>query len=236
MRRVRIFVSSPGDAQFERNRLARVVERLNGEFQAVARLETIRWETEFYKAHDTFQAQIPEAAECEIVIAIFRARLGTELPDSFAPMPDGQRYPSGTAYEVLSAIDAHRMQGFPDVYVFRYPEPPSVRLEDPQRAAIEQQWSRLKAFFDAWFTSPEGQFKAALQTFSSTDEFERQAESLLRKWLEEKVLHGRSVLWPAELKGSPFRGLAAFGAKHAAVFFGRSRDIARAVDRLKDAA
>jgi eukaryotic-like serine/threonine-protein kinase len=56
-----------------------VAERLNGEFQGVARLVAIRWETEFYKAHDTFQAQIPGAAQCDIVVAIFRGRLGTEL-------------------------------------------------------------------------------------------------------------------------------------------------------------
>src|SRR5262249_45627857 len=150
------------------------------------------------KAHDTFQAQIPESAQCDMVIAIFRARLGTELPDDFTRMPDGGRYPSGTAYEVLSAIAAHNTQGFPDVYVFRFPEPPSVKLEDPQRAAIETQWSRLKGFFDTWFTTPSGQFKAALQTFASTDDFEAQVERLLRGWLEEKVLHGRSVAWPAD--------------------------------------
>ena len=50
------------------------------------------------------------------------------------------------------------------------------------------------------------------------------------------MLKGRSVLWPIDTKGSPFRGLAAFGAKHAPVFFGRSRDITKAVDALKDAA
>lgn len=66
VRQIRVFVSSPGDARFERSRLDRVAERLNGEFQGVARLTTIRWETEFYSAHDTFQAQIPEAAQCDI--------------------------------------------------------------------------------------------------------------------------------------------------------------------------
>ena len=54
-RQVRVFVSSPGDTRFERSRLDRVTQRLNGEFQGVARLTTIRWETEFYRAHDTFQ-------------------------------------------------------------------------------------------------------------------------------------------------------------------------------------
>ena len=104
-RQVRIFVSSPGDTRFERSRLDRVTQRLNGEFQGVARLTTIRWETEFYRAHDTFQAQIPESAQCDIVVAIFRGRLGTELPPDFPRMPDGTPYPSGTAYEVLSAIE-----------------------------------------------------------------------------------------------------------------------------------
>ena len=54
LRHVRVFVSSPGDAIHERGRVDRVVERLNGEFAATARLETIRWETEFYRAHASF--------------------------------------------------------------------------------------------------------------------------------------------------------------------------------------
>ena len=235
-REVRVFVSSPGDAQFERMRLERVTERLNGEFQGTVHIVPIRWETEFYKAHQTFQAQIPEAAQCDIVIAIFRSRLGSVLPADFRRMTNGEPYPSGTAYEVLTAIDASKAHGFPDVYVFRFPQPPSVQLDDPKRNEIETQWQHLKAFFDAWFKTPSGEFKAAFQSFASTDDFEAQAEVLLRKWLEEKVLHGRSLTWPAEIKGSPFRGLAAFGAKHAPVFFGRSRDITKAIDRLKDAA
>src|SRR5437870_714647 len=116
-RQIRIFVSSPGDARFERSRLDRVVERLNGEFHGIARLSTIRWETEFYKAHDNFQAQIPEAADCDLVIAIFRARLGTVLPREFPAMSDGKPYPSGAAYEVLSALDSYKGRGSPDVYV-----------------------------------------------------------------------------------------------------------------------
>jgi WD40 repeat protein len=235
-RQVRVFVSSPGDARFERSRLERVIERLNGEFQGVARLSAVRWETEFYKAHQTFQAQIPEAAQCDIVFAIFRSRLGTALPFDFTRMENGEPYPSGTAYEVLSAIDAAKARGLPDVYVFRFPDPPSVRLDDPSRSEIEAQWERLKTFFETWFRTPKGMFTAAFQTFSSTDDFEAQAEALLHKWLEAKVLHGRAVVWPIEIKGSPFRGLAAFGFKHAPVFFGRGGDVAKAVDRFKDAA
>jgi len=237
LREIRVFVSSPDDARFERQRLERVVERLNGELAGAAILKTVRWETSFYKAHATFQAQIPEAADCELVIAILRHRLGTELPEDFPKMPNGEPYPSGTAYEVLSAIEAGKTKGLPDVYVFRSSEPPTVRLDDAAtRALVEDQWGRLKNFLQTWFLSPQGQFKAAFQSFASTDDFEAQAEKLLRQWIEEHILKGRAVVWPVELKGSPFRGLKAFGARHAPVFFGRSRDIERAIDAWKDAA
>jgi len=78
------------------------------------------------------------------VIAIFRGRIGTELPPSFARMPDGSPYPSGTAYEVLSAIAARRDNGAPDVYVFRASQPPTIRLDDPNARQIEEDWRRLK--------------------------------------------------------------------------------------------
>ena len=233
---VRVFVSSPVDAGFERSRLERVIEQLNGQFQGFARLSAIRWETEFYKADNTFQAQIPEASQCDIVVAIFRSRIGTELPVDFPHMADGKPYPSGTAYELLTAINSAKHRGFPDVYLFRFSDPPTVQLDDPRRAEIENEWERRKAFFEIWFKTTEGHFKAAFHTFSSTDDFEIQVNALLRAWLDGKIVHGRSIVWPIEIKGSPFRGLAAFGAKHAPVFFGRSRDIAKAIDRLKSAA
>ena len=235
---VRIFISSPGDTQFERMRVDRVVERLNGEFAKVARLVTVRWEREFYKAHETFQAQIPEAATCDIVIGILRHRLGTALPAEFAHMADGEPYPSGTAYEILTAIDAARQKGHPDVYVFRCPDLPTVTVkdDDPENIAIKQQWKWLEAFCARWFRSSEGDFKAAYHEFHTTDEFEAQFGTLLRKWLEGRAPKGHTVTWPVATKGSPFRGLASFGATHAPVFFGRGRDITRGVDTLKDAA
>jgi eukaryotic-like serine/threonine-protein kinase len=236
MRSVRVFVSSPGDTHFERMRVERVVERLNGEFAGVAKLEAIRWESAYYQARSTFQEQIPEASQCDLVIAILRHRLGTELPDDFPTMPNGEPYPSGTAYEILSAIEASKTKSVPDVYVFRYTEPPTVKLDDETtNRLVTEQWERLKSFFKTWFQTADGKFKLAFHTFQTTDAFEVEIEKLLRAWLEEKILKGRSVLWPVDTKGSPFRGLAAFGAKHAPVFFGRSRDITKAVDALKEA-
>jgi eukaryotic-like serine/threonine-protein kinase len=238
METYRVFVSSPGDALRERQRVERVIERLNGEFAALARLVAIRWESSFYQAYATFQAQIPHADACDIVVAIFRGRLGTELPPDFEKMPNGEPYPSGTAYEVLTAID--KRQGgseLPDVYVFRCPNPPTVQLDDEEgEKKIRQQWERLKSFFSRFFVTPQGHFKAAFQTFSTTDDFEAQLERLLREWLSRKVTRGEAVSWPIAIKGSPFPGLAAYDAAQASVFFGRSRDVGRAVEAWREAA
>src|ERR1700680_2278454 len=193
MKSVRVFVSSPGDTHFERMRVGRVVERLNGEFAGIAKLEAIRWESAYYQARTTSQQQIPEASACDLVIAILRHRLGTELPPDFPTMPNGERYPSGTAYEILSAIEASKSKAVPDVYVFRYSEPPTVKLDDEAtNRLVTEQWARLKTFFKTWFQAEDGTFKLAFHTFQSTDAFEGEIEKLLRGWLEEKVLKGRS--------------------------------------------
>jgi CRISPR associated protein Cas1 len=79
------------------------------------------------------------------------------LPPAFKQQPDGEPYPSGSAYEVLSAI-AKRDGGapLPDIFVFRYPRDPQVSLDDPKRPEIEKQWNALKGF-ERWFETAGGQ-------------------------------------------------------------------------------
>ncbi|MCB9957910.1 MAG: AAA family ATPase [Rhodospirillaceae bacterium] len=237
VRTYRVFMSSPGDAVAERRRIERVIDRLNGELDGSTRLQAVRWEKGFYSAHDTFQKQIPAAAECDVVVAVLRHRLGTELPPHFPRLPSGEPYPSGTAYEVLSALEARRSRDLPDIYVFRYATPPVVRLDAAEeRAETESQWERLKAFFQRWFVTTDGQFVAAFQTYDGIDDLETQVDRLLRQWIAQHLARGRLIAWPVALKGSPFCGLGAFGAKHAPVFFGRARETRRAADALRDAA
>src|SRR5438067_12834888 len=105
IRTVRVFISSPSDVDFERQRVDRVAERLNHVFADLLQIRTVRWERRLYSSHAGFQEQIPDAGECDLVIAVFWTRLGTPLPETFARMESGERYPSGSAYEVLSALD-----------------------------------------------------------------------------------------------------------------------------------
>ena len=49
------------------------------------------------------------------------------------------------------ALERRLTEELPDVYVFRYSEPPTVRLDDAAgRQMVEAQWERVKAF-GRWF-------------------------------------------------------------------------------------
>ncbi len=110
-----------------------------------------------------------------------------------------------------------------------------VRIGQSDADEIERQWHALGGFFERWFVTPQGQFRAAFNAYRSEDDFEAQLEALLRKWLAARVAGGRALSWPAG-NGSPFRGLDVFGARHAPVFFGRAVDIRRALDLWREAA
>jgi len=196
-----------------------------------------QWETRHYSAHDTFQNQIPEAAECDVVVAVFRARLGRPLPPGFRPQPSGEPYPSGTAYEVLSAIEARRAgKTLPDILVFRYRGAPTPALDAPDYAEVTAQWEQLKAFFDRWFQTPTGEFLAAFKEFTSTDDFAEKFVDSLRQWLARHGYLPQGRLWDRVLRGSPFPGLAPFEADREIVFCGRELAVTHAIARLREAA
>src|SRR6516162_11812101 len=233
---VKVFVSSPIDVAPERGRAQAVAAKLNREYEGRVRFEPVLWEEQFYKADRSFQPQISEAVACDIVVSIFWTSIGSELPADFPRMPSGERYPSGTAYELLTALTASKAKGIPDVYVFRKTADATLPTADAvRRRQAQTQLDALEAFWSEWFKSETGEFKAAFQAFATTDAFERQLEQLLRQWLESNGLLGPRLAWPKE-KGAPFPGLAPFEAEHAAVFFGRGRAIDEARRRVVAAA
>src|SRR2546423_12615717 len=89
-RKLRIFLSSPGDVGQERLIAARVIERLQGEFGGTVELEPILWEHEPLRASAHFQEQIVPPSQTDIVVCILWSRLGTRLPEQFC-REDGSR-------------------------------------------------------------------------------------------------------------------------------------------------
>src|SRR5262245_60946306 len=102
-------------------------------------------------AEKSFQPQIPDAVASDVVLSIFWMRIGTELPTGFPRMANGKPYPSGTAYELVTALDVSKAKGVPDVYVFRKTADATLPLADAERRrqaqtqldALEAFWSEL---------------------------------------------------------------------------------------------
>ncbi len=238
-RTVRVFVSSPSDVALERGRAERVARRLSGLFDRLE-IDVYRWErSSYFSAHEGFQPQIPDVDRFDLVVGLFWSRLGSALPPDFQPMPDGRPYPSGTAFEILRAIERRRRSptGRPDVLIYRKTAPPRIPISDrAERARRIDDLAALDAFVAEWFADEIGGFRAAFTPFESPDTFEEVFEAHLRAWLRENHRLGRERAWRVEERGAPFPGLDAFDAGRRAVFFGRRADVERARERLEDAA
>jgi hypothetical protein len=227
LRDIRVFIASPNDVPAERACVERLVTRMTGEFGSTAVFHAIRWEDQHYKAHETFQPQIPEPSECDVVIVIFGNKLGLELPSGFrCRRTDGSAYPSGTAYELLSSREAAK-SGKPDVYVFRRTSEPVFGVSQRQQydVAVREQ-ARLDAFFDAEFHVPRLPYKK----YADAKEFETLIVALLRDWATKAL--DQPATWRVMRDGSPFPGLLPFDARHSRVFFGRDRKVGRAIEEL----
>ncbi len=229
-RKLRIFVSSPGDVGQERLVAQRVIERLHREFSAFLELEPILWEHEPLRATSHFQDQIVAPSTSDIVICILWSRLGTRLPDQYK-RADGSSYDSGTEWEFEDALAAYKERGTPDLIVYRKSAEPHVSMSN-EDALLEKlaQKRALDTFIDRWFGNPQESFKAAFHQFPSPDEFESLLENHLRRLIRERLPHhvteaGEAAVSVRWHKGSPFRGLESFDYEHAPVFFGRTRAI-----------
>ena len=234
---MRLFVSSPSDVAVERARVDAVAARLNGEFEGLASIEVVRWETGFYTADRPFQQAIDEAIDrmqaTDMVVCILWKRVGSELDPTRWCKPDGKPYESGTVLEFETALGVSREHGgVPDVYLFRKRAP---ILYDAANFAVEHaQHLLLESVMRRWTETETGHNVAGYQNFADPDDFERQLELCLRQWLERHDIVLRTV-WDQRLRGSPFRGLEPFDAGHAAVFFGREAALERAIARLREA-
>ena len=199
------------------------------------RIEAICSQAAFqFHSGDADFEELPTPADCDIVLAILWSQLGPELPPDCPTMPTGEPYPSVTACEVLTALEARAEAEFPDVVILRKTEQLRVPVDDAgelERAQLE--WRRLQSFLDRALAADQRSNSATVRNFATTDE-------LARAWIETHVLGGHSlassVTWSIATRGSPFCALAPFDAEHAPVFFGRAREIAHAVDQLQAAA
>ncbi|HEY6677122.1 MAG TPA: tetratricopeptide repeat protein [Terrimicrobium sp.] len=238
---IRIFLSSPGDVAHERRIAREVISRLNAEFAERVVLETYFWEYEPFDFSKSFQAQIPNPADFDVVLCFLWSRLGSRL-HSASKLPDGTPAQSGTEYEIAHALEGQkRRAGLPELHVWINrtippfpPDPPEVHDE---RIA---QWRALKQFIDRWTRdTSEDVFVGSFTDYKTLAEFEELIEIKLRKIVDRRCPElperGTSEIpvratWTA---GSPFRGLEPFEFEHAPIFFGRTGEIGAALESLR---
>jgi len=237
-RTLRVFVSSPSDVAAERTRVKLVADRLNAQLEGIVRLDILRWEDAFYTAAQSFQQAIDGAignmTATDMVLCIVWKRAGLKLDPAIWRRADGSSYESGTVLEFETAVEVSRKQnGVPDVYLFRKSAP--VVYEADRVAEQLEQYQLLQTVWKRWTESTEGYNTAGYQSFADPDDFEVKLEACLRQWLERLGVVAKGPVWDRAVKGSPFRGLAAFEAAYSSVFFGREQAIARATTKLRTA-
>ena len=235
MNPIRIFISSPGDVELERQVARRVIAQLQAEFGGNPAIEPYFWEYEPMRLTVDFQGQIPKTSTFDIVVCILWSRLGTPLGPQHR-RPDGTPYQSGTEFEFEDAADSANARGVPDLLVYRNRNDPIVKPR-PKEVRERQlaQFDALEAFLEKW--TRDGQIRTgAVTSYSDLGQFEERLGEHLRKLIRAHGPAGatapvrRPVTWSA---GSPFRGLHPFEFEHAPVFRGRTRAIQDVIALLR---
>ena len=234
-RQIRIFISSPGDVADERRRAAIVINRLAHEFVRFFDLTAVLWEYEPMLASGHFQDAIVRPSDADIVVMLLWSRLGTPLPERYQGI-DGRAPVTGTEWEFEDALAHHLSAGVPDLLVYRKDIPGRAEFDhEDQLDTARQQWRALQAFWARHFIGEGGGFKAAFNTFRDLDGFESVLEQHLRQLLRQRLptmaARGErgAITWT---HGSPFRGLEAYQAEHAAIFFGREQAEKQVIEAL----
>jgi hypothetical protein len=149
---LRVFLSSPGDVAKERQLAREAIAELQREpqFEAV-KLEAVSWDdpqgrTPLVAQLDpqtAVERGLPKPSQCDAVIGIFWARMGSPLPADKYKKTDGSAFLSGTEYELEDAFGANPG---PDVLLYRRSEEPHWPARDPEWQAKRDQLARLDAF------------------------------------------------------------------------------------------
>ncbi|MBK8023251.1 MAG: DUF4062 domain-containing protein [Chloroflexi bacterium] len=166
LRKIDVFISSPGDVRAEREIAARVVDRLNALafVQQHFTLRALAYEDRVPPSvgsapQQTVDRYMMQAKDSDLLICIFWERMGTPVYDDAT----GVQYESGTHYEFATAYAANQQTGKPHILLYR-------RMSEAPDANPDQ-----KARVDAFFNRFEGQnapFKGLYRQYYTLEEFE----------------------------------------------------------------
>ncbi len=239
IRRLRIFLSSPGDVAATREIAALTIERLAQDYARFFTIEPYLWEYEAMVASGHFQDSIEPPSAFDVVVLIVWSRLGTPLPERTKVREyhgiDGRAPVTGTEWEYEEALKAAQEVGTPDLLVYRSREDARVgTLDTARRRQDIEQLEELDRFWSRHFAN-RGTFLGAYTEFTSGAEFAAAFEKHLRKLIEKRIASLASVSHEQGTRiwmHAPFRGLESYEFEHAPIFFGQDDALTKAMVQL----
>jgi serine/threonine protein kinase len=245
---VRVFVSSTGDVQKERNLAESVMRSVAADFNLAViesysnsqRLEEANGELEeeledheklilcpYFWPYQGLEADvrepIPDITQFDMIICILWSRLGV-LADPAFRMPNGD--PAGPG-------------GIPSSHIYHNCSKPTPPLEPKEeRELFGRQWDAVQQFFAQSEKNSQGNFAGRLTNYHNLEEFEELFREHFRNILASRIGRevGQKILSPKvpRWKSSPFRGLNIFGFEHAPIFHGRTKAIGEVLEALDE--
>ena len=238
LKKLRIFISSPGDVKPERLIAKKVIDELNRIYSDYVCLETLMWEDFPLEATASFQSGIDyfiRNEKVDIAVFILWSRLGSTLGKEYVKQ-DGTLYKSGTEYEFDTMYALWQQTGSPNILVyvkdadFRYQNLNNVsELEEALR-----QNKDVKAFIEERFRDHETQTNYAYLQFGELATFEQRLRTHLSGLIRRRIGH---VDYIREWEGNPYVGLNSYEFSQSSIFCGRKSvvyDIAGRLMKITD--
>lgn len=248
MKTIRIFISSPGDVQEEREVAKQVIQGLRKRYAAFFDLRPVLWEYLPLQADASFQEGVDLVLSkqhgIDIAVFLLWSRLGTPLGAQIR-REDGTEYRSGTEREFDLVLKARETTGGARPHVLVYVRSDEPGFRERLRAALPEekeeclrQKSLVTRFIEEEFhDAAKGTNVRAYHTFEKAASFSGRLRAHLQELLDAQCQGLRAdPVWDIEERGFPFRGLRPFEFEHTEIFFGREDEIVAARTSLQEAA
>src|SRR5437763_1534814 len=177
MKKLRIFAASPSDVAAERAKVETVAAMLKplAEHLGIV-LEVVDWRAvvpDMGRPQQVIFDQL-KPTSWDVFIGILWHRFGT--PPAAQDQQTQREYLAGTEEEIKTAYSLWQQHGKPRIMIYRCTRPVPLDVLDPD------QYKRVKDFF-AQFEAVAGAHPGLIQTFDTTESFERLLIDNLQKLL-----------------------------------------------------
>lgn len=235
MKKLRVFISSPGDVLQERKIAKNIIAELSHIYSQYVELETIMWEDLPLEATGSFQSGIDyflEQAPIDIAVFILWSRLGSTLGQAYRKA-DGSLYASGTEYEFDTMYALWEKTKRPRIMV--YVKDAEIQFGKGLsnihiKEALAQQ-DKLNSFIEEKFRDKETGTNYAYLQFDRQQTFEDRLRSHLTRLILEHIGHDVHV---KEWEGNPYVGLESYNISDSPIFCGRKDISYEIIDKIAD--